>query len=156
MPCLTFRRATERDLGEIVALLADDFLGASREATDTYTRRAYTAAFGAIDSDKNQLLAVAEDSGHVIGTLQLTFIPGLARGGIWRGQIEAVRVASHRRGEMIGEAMFEWAIQLCRERGCGLAQLTTDKTRPDAHRFYDRLGFAPSHIGYKLTLRDCE
>jgi GNAT superfamily N-acetyltransferase len=153
MAGLTFRRAAERDLDAILALLSDDILGASREASDTSTLRAYAAAFAAIDSDENQFLAVAEDGGRVVGTLQLTFIPGLTRAGIWRGQIEAVRVAGDRRGEMIGEAMFEWAIGLCRERGCGLVQLTTDKARPDAHRFYGRLGFEPSHIGYKLALQ---
>jgi GNAT superfamily N-acetyltransferase len=151
---LTFRRAAERDLGEIAALLADDILGASRERTDPLALQAYADAFAAIDRDENQFLAVAEDGGRIVGTLQLTFIPGLARGGIWRGQIEAVRIASDRRGEKIGEAMFAWAVEQCRARGCGLVQLTTDKARPDAHRFYERLGFAPTHVGYKLDLRE--
>ena len=89
---------------------------------------------------------------EVIGTLQLTFIPGLARTGAWRGQIEAVRIAETHRGSGVGQQMFEWAIEQCRARGCKLVQLTTDKARPDAHRFYERLGFVGSHIGYKLTL----
>ena len=90
--------------------------------------------------------------GLIIGTLQLTFIPGLSRNGAKRGQIEAVRIVSDRRGGKLGEAMFAWAIRECRERGCSLVQLTTDKARPDAHRFYDRLGFEPTHIGYKLEI----
>ena len=79
-------------------------------------------------------------------------IPGLSRRGSKRAQIEAVRVAPSRRNEQIGEAMFKWAIDYSRAKGCSLMQLTTDKERPDAHRFYDRLGFEPSHIGYKLRL----
>lgn len=154
MAGLKFRRAAEQDLEAIIALLADDILGASREGRDVRTMQAYGAAFAEIDGDANQYLAVAEDDGRIVGTLQLTFIPGLARGGVRRGQIEAVRVAGDRRGEGIGEAMFQWAIQLCRDRGCGLVQLTTDKARPNAHLFYERLGFEPSHIGYKLALSD--
>lgn len=154
MTQFTFRRAAERDLSEIVALLADDVLGGAREKAGTRLPQAYTAAFVAIDRDENQVLAVAEENGRIVGTLQLTFIPGLSRRGVWRGQIEAVRVASDRRSGMVGKAMFDWAIAQCRERGCKLVQLTTDKQRLDAHRFYERLGFAPTHIGYKLDLRD--
>ncbi len=87
-----------------------------------------------------------------MGTLQLTFIPGLARGGALRGQIEAVRVARSHRGAGLGRAMMNWAITECRARGCGLVQLTTDRSRTDAHRFYDGLGFVPSHVGYKRVL----
>ncbi len=110
------------------------------------------AAFDAILADPNQLLAVAETAGSVVGVLQLTFIPGLSRLGMTRGQIEAVRIAASDRSAGLGQAMFEWAIAECRNRGCGLVQLTTDAARPDAHRFYERLGFKPSHVGYKLTL----
>jgi GNAT superfamily N-acetyltransferase len=88
----------------------------------------------------------------VVGTLQLSFIPGIAHTGTWRGQIEAVRIAADRRSSGLGQEMFEWAIAQCRGRGCRLVQLTTDKSRPDAHRFYERLGFVASHLGYKLTL----
>jgi len=95
---------------------------------------------------------VVDDGSKIVGTLQLTFIPGLASRGLKRGQIEAVRVASDRRGEKIGEAMIDWAVEKCRREQCGTVQLTTDKTRTEAHRFYDRLGFQPSHLGYKMKL----
>lgn len=149
---LMFRRAVEGDLAAIVELLADDMLGASREARTPEADAKYEQAFLDIESDPNQLLCVAEDDGEIVGTFQLTFIPGLSRGGGKRAQIEAVRVSSKRRNENIGEVMFKWAIDRCREQGCVLMQLTTDKQRPDAHRFYDRLGFEPTHIGYKLHL----
>jgi len=148
----TFRRASAADLPALVQLLADDALGAGREDPRLPLDAAYAAAFKAIDSDPNQYLAVAVDGEEIVGTLQLSFIPGLARKGSWRGQIEAVRIASSRRGAGLGEQMFDWAIAECRDRGCRLVQLTTDKDRPDAHRFYERLGFAATHIGYKLTL----
>lgn len=147
-----YRRATAADLAEIVALLADDVLGASREAALPVVDDGYRAAFAEIDADPNQFLCVVEEGQQIVGTLQLTFIPGLSRHGSKRGQIEAVRIARDRRGGKLGEAMFAWAIGTCRERGCSLVQLTTDKARPDAHRFYDRLGFEPTHIGYKLKI----
>jgi ribosomal protein S18 acetylase RimI-like enzyme len=147
---LSYRRATQADLPALIALMADDILGASREMPQADER--YQKAFAEINADPNQFLCVVEDEQEIVGTLQLTFIPGLARGGTKRGQIEAVRVAGARRSEGIGEAMFAWAIEECRSRGCSLIQLTTDKARPDAHRFYDRLGFEPTHIGYKLQL----
>lgn len=149
---LRYRRATTADLGAIVAMLADDVLGASRENASPAVHDYYRAAFADIDADPNQFLCVVEDGQHIVGTLQLTFIPGLSRNGTKRGQIEAVRIVSDRRGGKLGEAMFAWAISECRARGCTLVQLTTDKARPDAHRFYDRLGFEPTHIGYKLKL----
>jgi GNAT superfamily N-acetyltransferase len=149
---LVFRKATADDLPYILNLLADDSIGAGREIRAESVASEYVQAFEAVSQDGNQLLAVAEEEGRVIGTLQLSFIPGLSRGGAWRGQIEAVRVASDRRGQGIGEAFFKWAIAACRERGCKLVQLTTDKRRLDAHRFYDRLGFVGSHVGYKLQL----
>lgn len=152
MPDLRFRRATEADLPAIIALMADDVLGSSREAVGAEAYPRYLDAFRIIEADANQFLLVADDGAAVIGTLQLTFIPGLARGGLKRGQIEAVRVARNRRGEKIGEAMLDWAIEKCRSERCGIVQLTTDKARSDAHRFYDRLGFEPSHIGYKMML----
>ena len=149
---LRYRRATAKDVPIIVALLADDILGGAREIGGGGLSSRYYDAFAEVDADPNQYLCVVEDGQQVIGTLQLTFIPGLARGGMKRGQIEAVRIASERRSEKLGEAMFAWAIGECRSRGCSLVQLTTDKARPDAHRFYDRLGFEPTHIGYKLPL----
>jgi len=149
---IEFRRATESDLAAIVALLADDPLGKAREDLREPLPKSYSDAFKALDADPNQLLAVMTQDGRVIGTLQLTFIPGLSRRGAWRGQIEAVRVAAGHQGAGLGRRMFEWAIAQCRARGCSLVQLTTDRSRADAHRFYEGLGFTGSHIGYKLTL----
>jgi len=152
MTHMTFRRAQPDDLPAIVVLLANDVLGQQREDASSPPNRKYVDAFQAILADPNQLQVVATLNDEVIGTLQLTFIPGLARIGAWRGQIEAVRIAETHRGSGVGQQMFEWAIEQCRARGCNLVQLTTDKARPDAHRFYERLGFVGSHIGYKLTL----
>lgn len=149
---ISFRRATSRDLSGIVALLADDDLGQTRERPGLPLDQAYLDAFEAIDRDENQLLAVVEREGDVLGCLQLTFVPGLSRLGMWRGQIESVRIAAAARGEGMGRQMFGWAIEQCRAHGCGLVQLTSDKTRPDAIRFYESLGFVPSHEGLKLAL----
>jgi GNAT superfamily N-acetyltransferase len=149
---LTIRRAVLSDLLSIIKLLADDSLGAQREQVRMPLGSEYAAAFDAINADPNQLLAVAFDGLEIVGTLQLTFIPGLSRKGALRGQIEAVRVASSRRGAGLGEELINWAIQECRSRGCQIVQLTSDKHRSDAHRFYDRLGFAATHVGYKLAL----
>jgi GNAT superfamily N-acetyltransferase len=153
MNSITFRTAALADLPAIVALLADDELGNRREAAGPTLDERYVAAFRAIEADSNQRLVVAVDSlGTVVGTLQLSFIPGIARTGAWRGQIEAVRIAAPLRSAGVGQQMFEWAISECRSRGCSIVQLTTDKSRPDAHRFYEKLGFVASHEGYKLLL----
>jgi GNAT superfamily N-acetyltransferase len=152
MSVISIRRAREADVAAIVAMLADDELGRAREDASVPLAQAYLDAFAQIDADPNQLLAVMTDGDDVIGTLQISFLIGLSRRGARRGQIEAVRVAAHRRSEGLGQRLFEWAIETCRERGCRVAQLTTDKSRLDAHRFYDRLGFTASHIGYKLEL----
>jgi GNAT superfamily N-acetyltransferase len=149
---VAFRRATSDDLRTIVALLADDPIGRRRESPGTQLDTCYREAFAAIDRDPNQLLAVAERSGRVIGVLQLSFIPGLTRRGMWRGQIEGVRIASAERGSGIGRVMLEWAMGECRKRGCGLVQLTSDKHRSGAHSFYEALGFEATHQGYKLSL----
>jgi len=152
MTHLTFRSARPGDLPALIALLANDVLGERREDASVPPNPRYVDALQAILADPNQLLLVATLDDEVIGTLQLSFIPGLARLGAWRGQIEAVRIAETQRGSGVGQQMFEWAIDQCKARGCHLVQLTTDKTRSDAHRFYDRLGFTDSHIGYKLML----
>jgi ribosomal protein S18 acetylase RimI-like enzyme len=149
---MLFRAATADDLPAIVALLMDDELGKLREDLGTPVNPRYLEAFAAIARDPNQLLAVADQDGLVVGCLQLTFIPGLSRLGMWRGQIEAVRVAATQRGSGVGRAMMLWAIEQGRARGCGLVQLTTDKRRADAHRFYAGLGFEASHEGMKLPL----
>ncbi len=152
MDDIVFRRAKAGDLAAIIALLAQDQLGAIREMVTEPLDPRYLAAFRDIERDPNQLLAVADRGGRVVGCLQLSFIPGLSRLGSWRGQVEAVRIASSERGQGAGEAMMRWAIAQCASRGCTLVQLTTDKTRKDAHRFYERLGFAASHEGMKLKL----
>lgn len=147
-----FRAATEDDLLDIVRLYADDVLRAADEVTSSPLDPRYARAFAAIARDPNQLLAVADDAGAVVGTLQLTFIPGLMFRGAWRGQIEAVRVASSRRGQGIGAAFVTWAVDRCRERGCRMVQLTSSNSRTDAHRFYARLGWEATHTGFKLAL----
>lgn len=151
---ITFRPARASDLAAIVALLADDGLGRGREDPSLPLDQGYIDAFAAVEADPNQLLLVAIDGEEeeLVGTLQLSFIPGITRKGAWRGQIEAVRVAAGRRGTGLGERMFAWAIAECRSRGCSLVQLTTDKERQGAHRFYERQGFVASHLGYKLSL----
>ncbi|MGX5840508.1 N-acetyltransferase family protein [Mesorhizobium sp. ArgA1] len=146
------RRAEITDLPAIVAMLADDSLGRSREDASEPLAKAYLDAFAAVNADPNQSLAVMTANGEVIGTLQISYLAGLSQQGAWRGQIEAVRVAADRRRERLGQRMLEWAIEQCRARGCKIVQLTTNKSRQDAHRFYDRLGFKASHIGYKLEL----
>ncbi len=152
MQPVVFRRTAAADLPAIVALLADDPFGSGRESAGPQLDPAYTDAFAAIERDPNQLLAVAERDGRVIGVLQLSFIPGLTRRGMWRGQIEGVRVAADERGSGTGRAMLVWAIAECRRRGVGLVQLTSDKRRAQAHRFYEALGFRATHEGYKLDL----
>ncbi|WP_296743369.1 GNAT family N-acetyltransferase [Mesorhizobium sp.] len=149
---IQIRRAKQADLSAIIAMLADDELGSAREDASLPLAQAYLDAFAAIDADPNQFLAVMADDAGIIGTLQITFLAGLSLRGARRGQIEAVRIAADRRGERLGQRLFEWAIETCRERGCRIVQLTTNKTRLDAHRFYDRLGFRATHIGYKLEL----
>lgn len=144
-----FRAATAADVPAIVALLADDVLGAAREHPGD---PAYDAAFAAIAADANQLLAVAERGGRVVGCLQLTFIPGISHRGAWRGQVESVRIGADQRGSGLGRRLMEWVMDQCRARGCRMVQLTTDKSRGDARRFYESLGFVASHEGMKRVL----
>jgi len=147
------RRAELDDLPALVELLAADQLGATRDGiTSPDDDRAYRKAFDAIDADPGQLLVTATADGEVVGTLQLSFLPGLARRGALRAQIEAVRVRHDLRGDGLGSAMIGWAVEEARRRGCALVQLTSDKTRVEAHRFYGRLGFTASHEGFKLSL----
>ncbi|NEK85037.1 GNAT family N-acetyltransferase [Blastococcus saxobsidens] len=144
------RAATSGDLPALVALLADDRLGSGREQAGDL--RPYRAAFGQIDTDPAHVLVVAAGDDGVVATLQLSFVPGLSRGGALRGQVEGVRVRADRRGAGLGGALLRWAIAESCRRGCALVQLTTDRSRPEAHRFYEGLGFTPSHAGYKLPL----
>ncbi|KGD98195.1 GNAT family N-acetyltransferase [Rhizobium sp. YS-1r] len=149
----SFRKASHSDLSSIVGLLADDPLGRSREIVSDPVDPCYEQAFAAIEMDENQLLAVAVDDGdRVVGCLQLSFIPGLSRAGMWRGQIESVRIAANQRGSGLGSQFIEWAVQQAAERRCKLVQLTSDKARPDAIRFYEKLGFTASHEGLKRSL----
>jgi GNAT superfamily N-acetyltransferase len=143
------RRATAGDVPAIVAMLADDPLGAKRERPGD---PAYAEAFEEIDADPRQVLAVAVAGGEVVGTLQLTFIPGLSRLGATRALIEAVRVRADQRGGGLGGRLIRWAVDTARDRGAAMVQLTTDASRKDAHRFYERLGFTASHVGMKLPL----
>lgn len=148
---LKARRATRADLPRLLELLADDELGRNREAIGS-TDPAYSQAFDAIDRDVNQQLLVAELEGRVVGMLQLTFIPGLSRRGAWRALIEAVRVDSALRSRGIGRWLLAQALDAARRRGCRMAQLTSDKRRVQAHRFYGALGFEATHEGFKLAL----
>ncbi|GAA4581662.1 GNAT family N-acetyltransferase [Planotetraspora phitsanulokensis] len=132
-----------------MALLVDDPISASRTAVPGLD---YDSAFAAIDADPGNELIVVESDGEIVGTMQLTFIPGLSRRGAVRLQVEAVRVASRHRSQGIGRKMMEWAAERARERGCGMIQLTSDKARTDAHRFYASLGYEASHEGFKLLL----
>lgn len=146
-----FRKATQNDVSSIVEMIADDALGSTRENFKDPLPEEYLEAFKKIDADKNQELIVLENGKlEIIGTLQLSFIQYLTyRGGI-RAQIEAVRIRKDKRGLGIGKTMFEWAIARAKERGAHLLQLTTDKKRPKAIKFYEDIGFKPTHEGMKM------
>lgn len=150
---VNFRHATRDDLPSIVKLLADDPLGAKREQYSVPLPQSYYDAYAAIERDENNELVVLEDSEHqVLGVLQITFIPSVTYRGGWRALVEGVRVASHARSRGIGRQLLAWAIERARARGCHMLQLTSDKARPDAIRFYESLGFVASHEGMKLKL----
>ncbi len=149
---VTLRRAAAEDVVAIVGLLAADQLGATRDGVTTDEDLQPYCAFDAIDAGPAHLLLVAADGAQVLATMQLSFLLGLARRGAPRAQIEAVRVRDDHRSHGLGAALFGWAIQEARRRQCVLVQLTTDKSRADAHRFYERLEFVASHEGLKLQL----
>ena len=144
------RPAVAADVGAIVAMLADDPLGAKRETPDDLAP--YVEAFTTMQSDPNQLLVVAELDGVVVATMQITYVPGLSHRGATRAILEGVRVAARTRGTGIGGQLVEWAIAAARERGASVVQCTSDRSRTDAHRFYERLGFEATHVGFKLRL----
>ncbi|MEW2450410.1 GNAT family N-acetyltransferase [Streptomyces parvulus] len=150
MADLEIRRTTAADIPAVVAMLADDPLGAERESPDDLTP--YLAALERLDADPNQHVVVAVRDGRVVGTLQLTIVPGLSRRGATRSIIEGVRIHADERGGGLGTQLIEWAVDESRRQGCHLVQLTSDKSRTDAHRFYERLGFSASHTGFKLQL----
>ncbi|MEU8507240.1 GNAT family N-acetyltransferase [Streptomyces brevispora] len=147
---LEIRAAGVDDLSEIVAMLADDPLGAGRESPDDLAP--YRAAFQRLAEDPNQHLMVAVRTGRIVGTLQLTVIPGLSRRGSTRSVVEGVRIHADERGSGLGTRMIQWAVDESRRQDCQLVQLTSDATRTDAHHFYERLGFVASHVGFKLAL----
>jgi GNAT superfamily N-acetyltransferase len=152
LPNIFVRCATRQDVPELVRLLADDMLGSKREKVHDPLPQAYYEAFEQIDSNSQVELIVVEQDGAVIGTLQLTFMVGLSFQGGKRAQVEAVRVASHLRGQGIGRALFRWVIEYARAQKCYVIQLTTNNQRIEAHRFYHDLGFVSSHVGMKLYL----
>ncbi|NJX14475.1 GNAT family N-acetyltransferase [Tamlana crocina] len=148
---MNFRKAIEQDLPEIVAMYADDELGKTRENYQLPLPKTYFDAFKNIVADPNQELVVAEnDEGEILGTLQLTFIQYLNRLGALRAQIESVHVKSNQRGKGLGKEMFKWAIHRAKEKNAVIVQLTSDKKRPKAIKFYEQLGFVASHEGLKL------
>ena len=149
---LSFRPAESADLPELVRMLADDALGATHEDASDPIAPAYREAFDTIDADPLHELILATRGETILGFLQLTMLPGLTYRGSWRAQIEGVRVRSDQRGGGVGGALVEYAIQRARDRSCRMVQLTSDKRRPDAIRFYERYGFVASHEGFKLVL----
>lgn len=151
---MEFRIATRDDVPAVLALLADDAISQQRgfgEVADEVAPSIWDA-FQAIEDDPHNELIVAVQDDTVVGTCQLTYLPGLSRGGAWRMQIEAVRIHSGLRGNGLGATMMRWAIDRARDRGCAMIQLTSDNQRVAAHRFYERLGFTASHVGMKLKL----
>lgn len=150
MSDLDIRPAALTDLPAVVAMLADDPLGAERESPDDLAP--YRSAFRRLSDDPNQHLVVAVRDARVVGTLQLTIVPGLSRRGATRSIIEGVRIHADERGTGLGTQLIQWAVDESRRQGCRLVQLTSDASRTDAHRFYERLGFSASHVGFKLAL----
>lgn len=149
---LEYRSAKFDDLESLVSLLSNDPLGSKREDASIPLNDAYISAFNAIDADTNNELLVVELAGALVGMLQLTFIPYLTHMGSWRCLIEGVRIHEEFRGRGFGEQLFEYAIKRAKDKGCNLVQLTSDKQRPDAIRFYEKLGFKATHEGFKLAL----
>lgn len=149
---MIYRDAILADLPTIIAMLAEEQIGGRADNPSEPLDPAYLSAFDAIDRDPNQRLIVAELDGAIVGTMQLSWLPGLINRGAWRGQIEAVRIASDKRSLGLGAAMIGWAVERFRERGCFMAQLTSNNDRLAAHRFYERLGWKKSHSGFKLML----
>lgn len=153
METLTIRTATEADLGFIIGLIASDTVADTRDPPAPDDAQQQLAGFRAIATDPCHTLYVAELAAGPVGSFQLSFLPVVARRGAWRAMIESVRVVPEHQGKGVGAEMINWAIGLAQERGCALVQLMSDANRPDAHRFYDRLGFVPTHTGFKRKLR---
>jgi GNAT superfamily N-acetyltransferase len=149
---VALRRASRDDVPALVGLITSDAVAQERGDVPGGDLTPYVDAFERIDAAPGELLVVADRDGEVVGTLQLSILPGLARRGATRAQIEAVRVREDQRGEGLGSAMLRWAVSEAQRRGCTLVQLTSDTSRDDAHRFYERLGFVASHTGFKMRL----
>ena len=149
---LNFRKATKHDIPNLVALLADDDLGAQREDNSVPVNQRYIDSFDSIDKDPNNELTVVESNSELVGMLQLTFIPYLTHTGSWRCLIEGVRISRSYRGQGMGTRFINWSIERATEKKCSIVQLTSDKQRPNALRFYESLGFQASHEGFKLKI----
>ncbi len=149
---LNFRQAEKQDLQSLIKMLSDDKLGATREDNAMPLNQAYIDAFERISKDPNNELIVVRQDQTIVGMLQLTFIPYLSHMGSWRCLVETVRIHADFRGQGLGTQLFEWAIEKANQRSCSIIQLTSDKQRPDALRFYESLGFKATHEGYKLKL----
>jgi GNAT superfamily N-acetyltransferase len=149
---LTYRKAVEADLPFIVKLLSDDAVRATDDRPDEPFHPRYVAALRELEIDPNQMMMLAMLGDETVGTIQLTFIPGISGLGTKRCLLEAVHIAPTHRSKGLGSQMIQWAIEQARQRGCGMVQLTSNKKRLDAHRFYERLGFLKSHEGFKYYL----
>lgn len=149
---IIFRKAKEQDLGRIVEMLSDDFLGGKRERYEIPLPSSYLEAFQAIEADPNNELVVACYENKIVGVQQITFTPYITHQGGWRATVEGVRISTDARGMGVGSKLIQWAIQRAKERNCHLIQLTTDKQRESALRFYERLGFNATHEGLKMKL----
>ena len=149
MSRLVYRKAVANDLPFIVGLYVEDAVLKTADDPAEAMTQPYLDGLAAIDADPNQVLAVAELDGERVGTIQITFIPGINRRGMWKGLLEGVHISAAHRSKGLGGEMVEWALERCRERGCGIAQLTSNKQRLDAHRFYERNGWKKSHEGFK-------
>lgn len=149
---LTYRAARPADLPYLIGLIVEDSVIATNDDPADALHADYTSALAAIDASPTEELFVVELEGKPVGCFQLSYMPGLMRRGMWRGQIELVHVQGGHQGQGLGTEMMRWAVERCRERGCGMVQLTSNKKRLDAHRFYERLGFVKSHEGFKLYL----
>jgi GNAT superfamily N-acetyltransferase len=149
-PKLSIRPARKSELAAPIALYVDDDLGVKQEATEI--DEAYQSAFGAFEADPNHMLVVGERDGKIVTTLLLSLLPRLSRHGAWRAQIEAMRVSGALRGQGIGQELLDWSVEKARQHGCTLVQLTSDRRRANAHRFYERTRFEPTHFGYKMSL----
>ena len=152
MTPLTYREATEADLPFLDALIGQDEVAARRDGIPPDNDRQQREAMHAIAADPNHELWIVEREGAPVASFHLSYLPGVSRQGAWRGQIESVRVVEEMRGQGVGETMMRWAMARCREHGCGVVQLTSDRQREAAHRFYERLGFKPTHTGFKMKL----